>query len=398
MTITDARPSLAGRSSTSFRGSHLYLGAFIALGCESLLLGPSLTTFQQRTGLTSGGIGVLFTWASVGYLAGSLLGGRILDRVKAHAVMASGLVLIAAALVGIAFSGGLATLAVTHILLGFGGALVDTTGNTVVLWVFQGGPVMNALHGSFAVGGTLAPGIVALSIRSTGDLRWAYCLLAGLLVVGAYIVERSPSPTSPHIADQSRFPRHLLPLLAVAVLYFVLYVGVELGFIGWINKYAVAKGLSENAGATALNTGFLVAFTAGRILGIPISARLAPKVVLALDVVACCVGLIVLLVGGSNHQALWVGTVLFGLGTASMFASMLLLIDAHLPTTGAVTSSFLCGAAGGSMLLPWLIGKRIDAVGASAMPKIVLIGVVGCGLVVVAFSALARRLAPVVTR
>ena len=377
---------------STFRGSSLYLGAFIALGCSTLLLGPSLDTFRERTGVGKDAIGVLFTYGAIGYLIGSLLGRSLLDRVKAHRILGVGLLLMAASLVGVAYAQTLLWLGITQAILGLGAAMLDTTGNTVVLWMFHGGPVMNALHMCFALGGAIAPGIVAWSSRSTGDIRWSYFGVALVLGIGAIAALGRPSPKSPHTENGGTLPRRLYPLLATGMLFFFVYVGVELGFLGWINDYAIARGLTKNGGATALNTAFLVSFTVGRIVGVPVSTRLKPHLVLAADLVLCAVGLATLLIGADSRPALWFGTLLFGFGTASMFPTMLLLIEPHLPSTGAVTSSFLIGASGGSMVLPWLIGKRFDSAGANAMPATVLMGVVGCAVVVAAFMAIARRL------
>jgi MFS transporter, FHS family, Na+ dependent glucose transporter 1 len=374
----------------SFHGSAVYLSSFVMLGCATLLVGPSLATFRERTGLSKGSIGILLTFGAIGYLFGSMLGGSLLDRVKVHRIMALGLVTMAVSLAGVAFSNTFLLLKVTQAVLGFGAALVDTTGNTVVLWSFKDGPVMNALHSCFAIGGTFAPGLVALSISLSGDLRWGYCIVAAIVAAGAFAVLRRPSPTSPHDAGPNERKPIRVQLLVVGMLFYFLYVGVEVGFISWINDYAVARGLSANKEATFLNTAFLVAFTFGRVVGVPISSRLKPKQVLSVDIAACILGLMILLIGGSSRPALWAGTVIFGLGTASMFATMLLLMEPYIPSTGAVTSSFLIAASLGSMLVPWLIGKRFDSVGAQAMPSTVLVGVLACGFVVATFVGLAR--------
>jgi FHS family Na+ dependent glucose MFS transporter 1 len=268
---------------------------------------------------------------------------------------------------------------------------VDVTCNTVVLWIHKGGPVMNALHLCFGIGATLAPVLVGRSLAWTHGIRAGYLVVAGAMVVLGAMALTRPSPRNPHMDAGRGLPPGKGRLVLIGVAFFISYVGVELGFAGWIFDYGVARGLNRVGQASWLGTGFLAAFTVGRLLSIPVAGRVVPRLVLAADVVACLAGLTILLAGGRNLGAMWVGTIVFGLGTASMFPTMLSLAEPHIPSTSAVTSAFLVGAALGSMFVPWIIGALIDRTGASALPWVVLGGTMICALVIVVFDRAARR-------
>ena len=382
----ETRPGFATASTP------LHLGAFVALGCVTLLLGPSLETFRLGAGVSRARIGLLITTSAVGYLFGSLMSGRLLRHRPAHHVMSVGLVIMAAAMAMITAAHGLWALAAFEVLIGFGAGFVDVTGNSVVLWTHRGGPVMNALHLCFGLGATAAPILVNRSLAWTNSIRGAYLSVAALIVALAVVIGRRPSPPDPHDHVRgSGIPKGKGLQVGLVVLFFMAYVGVELGFVSWIFEYGVARGLDRQRQASWLGTGFLAAFTLGRLISIPVATRVRPRAVLRSDVLLCITGLTVMLIGGRQVAAMWTGTIMFGLGTASMFPTMLSLAEPHIPSTSTVTSAFLVGSSVGSMFLPWVIGALIDRYGPAAMPIVVLVGTGICATMVTAFDVVSRR-------
>jgi fucose permease len=378
---------------SSFRdgSTRLHLGSFIALGCSVLLLGPSLETFRTGAGVSLGQIGILISAGSIGYLLGSVSCGRLLEHFHAHRMLGGGLLLVAIALVALTTVQSLTALIVWQTVVGFGGAMVDVTGNTVVLWTHRGGAVVNALHLAFGVGAILGPIIVSRSLAWSGSLRGGYLLVAGTLAILAVVVVLRPSPPNPHAVEDRGFPRGKGRLLLLALLWFVSYAWVELGFQSWIFEYGAARGLDRLTRAALLGTAFLVAFSLGRLLAIPLASRASARQMMAADVALCVAGLLVMLLGGRNAAAMWGGTILFGFGTASMFPSMLSMAEPVIPSTSSVTSTFLVGSSIGSIFLPRLIGELIQREGPIAMPAMVLAGVVVNGGIVLAFDRSARR-------
>jgi MFS transporter, FHS family, glucose/mannose:H+ symporter len=378
---------------SSFRdgSTRLHLGSFIALGCSVLLLGPSLETFRTGAGVSLGQIGILISAGSIGYLLGSVSCGRLLEHFHAHRMLGGGLLLVAIALVALTTVHSLTALIVWQTVVGFGGAMVDVTGNTVVLWTHKGGAVVNALHLAFGVGAILGPIIVSRSLAWSGSLRGGYLLVAGTLAILAVIVLRRPSPPNPHAVEDRGFPKGKGRLLLLALLWFVSYAWVELGFQSWIFEYGAARGLDRLTRAALLGTAFLVAFSLGRLLAIPLASRVSARQMMAGDVALCVAGLLVMLLGGRHAAAMWGGTILFGFGTASMFPSMLSMAEPVIPSTSSVTSTFLVGSSIGSIFLPRLIGELIQREGPIAMPAMVLAGVVVNGGIVLAFDRSARR-------
>jgi MFS transporter, FHS family, Na+ dependent glucose transporter 1 len=380
------------------RSTPLHLGSFIALGCSTLILAPSLETFRLGAHVTKGTIGVLFTAGAVGYMLGSMAAGRLLAIRKAHHVLAAGTFIAAATLIGLTAVHHLVALMALQFVLGAGGGLIDVTGNSVVLWEHKGGAVMNALHLFFGIGATLAPVIVSRSLAWTDGLRAGYLVVALTLVAFGVWALLLPGPENPHEVGSRGFPAGRMRLLGLGLCFFVAYVGLEVGFIAWIFDYGVAKGLDRNSQASWLGTAFLASFTVGRLISVPLATRLTPKRTMFTDLGLCTLGMFVMIAGRNSLPPMWIGTIIFGLGTASMFPTMLSLAEPNLPSTSAVTSSFLIGSSIGSMSIPWLIGAAVDRNGTNVLPIAMLIGIAACLAAVLTFLRLAEKLGAATVR
>jgi len=352
-----------------------YYAAFIALGLVSASLGPTLPGLAKNTSSQLSHISLLFAARSSGYLAGSLLGGRLYDRIAGHPVM-SGSVLLMAAMMGAApLLTQLALLAGAIFALGMAEGALDVGGNTLLVWVHQEkvGPFMNGLHFFFGVGAFLSPLIVAWAMPEDGAIVRAYWTLALLQLPAALWLVRTSSPAGHAASAAASSERPSGRLVALIVLFFFLYTGAEVAFGGWIYSYAVGLRLSSHAVAAYLTSAFWGALTIGRLVAVPIALRLPPRSVLFADCVGCLVSLGVLLLGSQSLVATFVGTCGVGFSMASIFPAALSLAQGRMRITGRVTGWFFVGASGGGMTLPWLIGQFFDAVGPRATMVILFI-------------------------
>ena len=352
-----------------------YYAAFIALGLVSASLGPTLPGLANNTGSQLSHISLLFVARSSGYLAGSLLGGRLYDRITGHPVMSGSLLLMAAMMGTAPLLTRLGVLACAIFALGMAEGALDVGGNTLLVWVHQEkvGPFMNGLHFFFGVGAFLSPLIVAWAMPDDGAIARAYWTLALLQLPAALWLLRLPSPSGHTASGDASSKRSNGRLVALIVLFFFLYTGAEVAFGGWIYSYAVGLRLGSHAVAAYLTSAFWGALTVGRLLAVPVALRFPPRSVLLADCVGCLVSFAILLVGSHSLVATFVGTCGVGLSMASIFPAALSLAQARMRITGRVTGWFFVGASGGGMTLPWFIGQFFDAVGPRATMVILFI-------------------------
>lgn len=347
--------------------SVVYFFSFMALGLSTASLGPTIPSLAEHTRTHLGEISFLFTARSLGYLLGSLEGGWLYDRMKkGHLIMAGSLVFMAAMLALVPIIPLIWVLTAVLLVLGASEATLDVGGNTLLVWTHREkvGPFMNGLHFFFGVGSFFSPLLIAQAVLLSGDILWAYWALALLMLPVAVALVFFPSPASPSATVLSPSHRKTRPeLVALIALFFFLFCGAESSYGGWIYTYALAMKLSTTTVAATLTSVYWGGLTLGRLVGIPITARVRPAVILLIDLLACLVGLGIVLAFPQSFPAAMAGSVCMGLGMASVFPVTMTFAGRRLAVTARITSAFLVGASAGGMVLPWVIGQYLEQVG-----------------------------------
>jgi FHS family Na+ dependent glucose MFS transporter 1 len=352
---------------------------YAAVLLEGLMLaapGPTLDALASQTDSTLGQIGIVFTANGLGFVTGALLGGRLYSRMAGSRLLAYALGLMAIATFTLPWLGSLTLVVASFVVIGLAIGLVDVGGNTLIVWLYRQDvpPYMNALHLFWGIGAFLAPLLIAQVDVVTGEAVAAYWLFAAAMVPVAIWVASAPSPDAPPDAGGESgglvLRRHSFFVALMAILFFI-HVGAELSFGGWIFSYAEALGIGPDTTARVLNSVFWGGLVIGRLLAIPISLRVTPKSMIQIDLLGAALGLGVIGFLSDWAPSLWIGTALFGISIASIFASCINYTERHMPVTSQVTAIFLVGASLGSMSLPWLTGRLFDARGPEAMLYVV---------------------------
>ncbi len=347
-----------------------YWSTFIAIGMALSVLGPALSQLRDTVGTDNGGIAILFVAQSLGYLIGPLTFGRLFDRDLGHAMMLASLGVIVVAISLLPSVDSLPGLFVICALNGLGCSIVDTGGNTLLLWARRGtdsAPAMNVLHLLFGVGALSAPLLVDVGLRTAVTVNTVVAF-----AVGGFLATRTqPScelGVRPAADGAAADPR----MLALVTMFFVLYVGVEIGFAGWIHTYAEEIRLPGKSAPALLTALFWATFTVGRLIAVPVSRRIGPYAMVLWSSVIAVVAALLLTIGDSATAMVWISTGLFGIGVAAQFPMMVSFADDHLHLSGSDTAWFVAGAGAGGLMMPWVIGQIFDIHGATAMPVTVL--------------------------
>jgi FHS family Na+ dependent glucose MFS transporter 1 len=352
---------------------------YAAVLLEGLMLaapGPTLDALAEQTGSTLGQIGIIFTANGLGFVIGALVGGRLYSRVPGSRLLSAALGLMAIATFSVPWLGSILLIVAVFAVIGFTIGVVDVGGNTLIVWLYRQDvpPYMNALHLFWGIGAFLAPLLIAQVDVTTGRALWSYWLFAVAMVPVAIWLLWVPSPEVPTEAEGDSggmvVRRHALFVALMAALFFV-HVGAELSFGGWIFSYADALDIGRDTTARVLNSLFWGGLVIGRLIAIPISIRATPRTLIQLDLVGAALGLGIIAFLPDWSPSLWVGTALFGMSVASMFASCINYTERHMPVTSQTTAIYLVGASLGSMILPWLTGRLFELSGPDAMLYVV---------------------------
>ena len=256
-----------------------YFLVFVAIGMSGGLLGPALPHLAEMTGSSMGQIAVLFTARALGNMLGSVVSGMLVDRFPGHRVLLGMALLMATALAAVPFSQTLVILTAVVFLLGFAEVSINAGTNTLLLWTHgtASAPWISALHFCFGLGNMLVPLILVAALSLTGHVALAFWLVAlySLLLLWPLAGQDSPRPECRDAGERPSPPPRDPWRLAIFLLMFGLYVGMELTFAGWITAYGTLGGLPP-ADAALLVTLFWLTLSAGRLLAIPLLRRFSP--------------------------------------------------------------------------------------------------------------------------
>ena len=362
------------------RSTMLYFSAFLFLGMAAAVLGPSLLQLREQTDSSLEMISIIFPIRAGAYLLGSWLAGGLYDRFSGHRLLAYGLLGMGSTLALVPQLSSLPILLPILLLMGLSMGMVDVGCNTLLLALRSRNvsSYMNGLHFFYGLGSFAAPLVLAESIGRRGGIDWGYRLLGLVSLLVLLQIWRLPSP---NLSSQDRDPGRTARsvegsagrgLLILIVLFFFFYVGVEVGFGNWISTFSQQVRLADERTGALLTSAFWGAFTAGRLLSIPLASRLSDRSMLRGDLWGGMVGLGLITLLPGESWAVWSGTVLLGFSLASVFPTMLSLADRMLALSGKTTSWFFVSGGLGAVFFPWMIGLFVGRAGAMLIIYVLL--------------------------
>lgn len=358
------------------RQTAVYYVAFLFLGLIMMVLGATLPEIARRTNAGFDHISYSFLFRSMGFFLGALFGGRIYDRIKrGHRVLAAAIGTMALLSATVPITPKLGILIASFLLQGLAGSLINVGGNTLLMWTHRNnvGALLSGLHFSWGLGSAILPLIVEQIEKLTGDISWAYWAVSVLAIPLCWMLLSMPSPAHPIRSDEDGMQRVILPLAIMVAVFFFFYTGFEASVINWIHTYTIETGLGSKSAAYKLNSAFLLLFTFGRLLAIPIATRLRPRTILMADFGLALLSVGVLLIWQHSVTALWVGSCGLGLAIASVFPTMLSFAQRRMHLSGKLTGYLFSASSGGSMVLPFIVGQFFAAVGPHVLFLIVII-------------------------
>ena len=381
----------------------LFFFAYVAAETAPPLFGPAQAALGLATGLAPAELSTMPSILSAGAVAGGLLSGQVFAAVTTSRAC---LVLVAALLAGALANAcmpqatTLPMMSAVSLAVGMANGLFRAGANCLVLRVHgdDAAPYMNALHLFGGAGRMLAPATLAYFLspsssppreQVSAELGNAFQCVSMMSVVAATCLiavvwqgdiddehrtkkTKKKTQTQTHKKSDDASSRILM---AVGAMIF-LFTGVQSTFQNFVSSYALGVvRLSAQDSVMAAGV-FGSAFTAGRVLSVPLSIRLSPYQMMVGDAIGVTVSLCVL--GGfggesASRQALFWGTGCFGLSMASMFASLLnfakmgvtgvtareITLLMQLGSAGAIFAPLAVVAAGGEAALLPILGTAV---------------------------------------
>jgi len=352
-----------------------YFISVTSFGAVSAAFGPVLPDLALQMQTSLGMIGLLFSFRGLGFLLGSLLGGPVYDRFPGHPILAAGMLLQALTFALVPVVNDFWLLMLIMVVMGMAGSLLLIGSNTLVVWVHPENvsPWVTAVSVFSGAGGFLSPLFIAGALFLTDELRWAFWTLALLMLVGAVFIFSISSPVIRKREETQGSDNSInYGLVFLFALVFLLYVGAEVSFKGWIYTITIAFHPQATASAALLTSAYWATMAIGRLLAIPISSRLRPRTILIVDFLGALLSLCCVLFLADSLLALWLGTIGFGLFMASIFPTWMAFADQKMKIDGKINGLFFAGTAVGGMIFPWLSGQMFDINGPQAAILVIL--------------------------
>jgi FHS family glucose/mannose:H+ symporter-like MFS transporter len=352
---------------------------FFAMGAAQAMYGPIFPELRVMFGLDPADAGALASAHFVGAFAGILLW-TMGERWRAsRAVLAGSALLIVLGALLIALAPSFLLVRAGGIVLGLGYGS-STLGIHRLFAVLHGARAtatlnfVNAMFGVSAIVGPLAVGMVTGTAR-----QYLFAGPALLALVAVPLALASPGMPAP-ARDEHAPARPALDRVALIVFMamFLLYVAIESSISAWETTYLLARGFSDKASASWGAT-FWAGLAAGRMLAVPLSARIPPG-----RMVALCLGLTLLallgtLVAGVEPAAFTVA----GLGMAAVFPTSFAWLARTFPAAGAVGGLAVGAGNVGGIAGPLLVGVAVTQLGPGGVPwtlAAVALVCLGCAL------------------
>ncbi|NWF81227.1 MAG: MFS transporter [Chloroflexi bacterium] len=387
------RPHPAGRQQAALVGL-MFLG-FVSLGLPDGLLGVAWPSMAASNAVGLDALGWLIAAASLGFLAASVLSGRLLARPGVGVLLALSCLLTALSLLGFAVAPAWWLLLPLALLLGAGGGAIDAGLNTYAA-ATHGPRVLSWLHACYGLGAAAGPIVMASLLAAGRPWQLGYALVgAGQLALAVcFALTRGhwraggAAPALPQRSGPGLRSTLALPLVWLSAAVFLLYTGLEVTAGQWsFTLFTRGRGV-EASRAGAWISLYWAGLTVGRIAAGALAGRITPQRMLWLGALGATAG--ALLVG--LVPMAWAsvsGLLLMGVALAPIFPALIATTAQRVGAAHAANTIGLQVAAAnlGAALIPWAVGQGVGAGG----PRLIGPALIAAAVAYLALFALLAR-------
>ncbi|XP_035705411.1 sodium-dependent glucose transporter 1C-like isoform X2 [Folsomia candida] len=399
--------------------------SLLLIGCAFNLFSPLLVQLSEKYETDIGSMSNIFVVLTLTYLCGAMLGGimyeKLIRRQYGVVIAFSG---ISLSLFVTPYCPTITYLFVSVGFLGLSCGAYDTAQTVWIMemWQSKSGPFIQAQHFCFALGSNLPslltrpflPDSTSSDVISEANTGTDYSSSSKIpfTIVGAlalmnvlyelflltgypYVVpERECSDTDAHkisgndngnnngnkislpqpdalLKTQSESDNNVgsnsrkILLVTLSGLFLGFYQGMEMCTLQFVPTLAQFGSVNKLSGAEAalILTGLTGAFAIGRGIGILITLKVSPQIILSFNALLVIVGNVTLLMWaylGLSTKILWCACITLGFGFSTLYASFCSFMERHLVFTDFVGCVMLVSGSLVGMAYPAIVGKLVE--------------------------------------
>ena len=342
--------------------------AFISLGLPDSLLGSAWPVMRLDFGAELSFAGVISMIIAAGTIVSSLLSERMTRRLGTALVTAISVAMTAAALFGFSLCTSPLQLCLWAVPYGLGAGAIDAALNNFVALHYSSRH-MSWLHCFWGVGASISPYIMSAALLRSGSWQAGYRTVGVIQVVLTALLFLSlplwKAVKSKDDAENGDAPPLLglrgalrisgVPLILIA---FCAYCGGETTAGLWASSYLVgARGIAPETAASFASL-FYLGITFGRFLNGFVADRMGDRRMIRVGIAVMALGVVLILLPLRNDLFSLAGLVIFGLGCAPVYPSIIHSTPANFgkENSQAIIGVQMASAYVGSTFMPPLFG------------------------------------------
>lgn len=168
--------------------------------------------------------------------------------------------------------------------------------------------------------------------------------------------------TEKELKDESSFKKWRIIVIIISSLFMPLYYGVEVSYGSYVPAFATFSKLhlDPNTAALVAST-FWCTFTFFRLFAAFYIQYTGPELNIALSLIVMLSANVVIIPFGENYPiAIWIATILAGIGTSSVWASVFGCLENYFPVTSTMTAGIISATFVGDCVLPVILSNQIE--------------------------------------
>ncbi|KAF7540231.1 hypothetical protein G7Z17_g12249 [Cylindrodendrum hubeiense] len=359
--------------------------AMLIMGMNDACLGALIPYIEIYYGLNYTTVSTVFVVPFASYILAALINNWLHFTVGQRGVAFLGPVCRLIGYIPMALHPPFPVLPCALLFAAFGNGIEDSAYNAWVGNMHNANELLGFIHGSYGLGGTIAP-LIASAMITKGNLQWYtfYYIMIGLAVVEFFFgmtafwgatgaayrqrlqYDQGKARTTTRMALRK-------PITWIVALFLLGYVGAEVSLGGWIPTFMLRVRHAEPFLAGLTVTLFWLGLTMGRIALGFVTGRIGEKLAIT-GYLVLCIGLELLYWLVPNFAASVVFVMLLGFFLGPMFPAAVVVATKLLPADYHVSAIGFAAAlgGGGASLFPFAIGAIAQHKGVEVLQPVIV--------------------------
>ncbi len=340
-----------------------YYLSFVCQGLAGSIFGPAMVWFAERTNSTVAGITPVLVCYNLGFILASLFITNLFDRRPGNRLMAGGIAVLSAVLLGFCGVTSRWMLFLLAFVMGTGLSVIDNGGNILFPWLLgeRAKRPMNLVHLFYSVGCVITPFLIGLALKRGGGITPVFLLLAVLIIFPAVMLFRLPGPrpqpdngpTAPEDASLS----DVLRAAGLFGLLLFLFSSCQSTFSNWTSTVFIRNGLADESAAAMMSSVFWAGTFTGRLLAAWLVEKHKPARIVLCCLLTAVTNCAVMFFARNSLVIIGICVFVSGFATGPILANILSIMKGRGLVSARINGIVLACSQFGVMLLPSLFGR-----------------------------------------